>query len=112
MGRAREEKRRAKKIGEEKESEERRCMCAKRWKSRDSLFFSTMICGSGGSKSRLPKAVGVEPCGEMRDEQLHAMEVQSTFGNQKVQIISFWEHFWKLRCRKHVQRCGAKHMSK
>ena len=32
-----------------------------------------MICGSGGSKSRLAKAAGVEPCGQMRDEKLHAV---------------------------------------
>ena len=25
-----------------------------------------MICGSGGSKSRLAKAAGAEPCGHMR----------------------------------------------
>ena len=28
-----------------------------------------MICGSGGSKSRLAKAAGAEPCGQMRDEK-------------------------------------------
>ena len=27
-----------------------------------------MICGSGGSKSRLAKAAGAEPAGQMRDE--------------------------------------------
>ena len=26
-----------------------------------------MICGSGGLKSRLAKAAGAEPCGQMRD---------------------------------------------
>ena len=31
-------------------------------KSRFTAFFP-MICGSGGSKSRLPKAAGAEPCG-------------------------------------------------
>jgi len=31
-----------------------------------------MICGSGGSKSRLAKAAGAEPSGEMRDKKLHA----------------------------------------
>jgi hypothetical protein len=28
-----------------------------------------MICGSGGSKSRLAKAAGAEPFGQMRDEK-------------------------------------------
>ena len=32
-----------------------------------------MICGSGGSNSRLAKAVGAEPCGQMRDEKLHVV---------------------------------------
>ena len=36
-------------------------------KSRNTMFFP-MICGSGGSKSRLAKAAGAEPAGQMRDE--------------------------------------------
>ena len=32
-----------------------------------------MICGSGGSRSRLAKAAGAEPAGQMRDEKLHAV---------------------------------------
>ena len=35
-------------------------------KSRFTMFFP-MICGSGGSKSRLAKAEGAEPAGQMRD---------------------------------------------
>ena len=31
----------------------------------------SMICGSGGSKSRLAKAAGAEPSGQMRDEKAH-----------------------------------------
>ena len=38
-----------------------------------------MICGSGGSKSRLAKAAGADPCGQMRDEKLHAVVARSTF---------------------------------
>ena len=30
-----------------------------------------MICGSGGSKSRLAKAAGAEPASQMKDEKLH-----------------------------------------
>ena len=37
-----------------------------------------MICGSGGSKSRLPKAAGAEPAGQMRNEKLHAVVARST----------------------------------
>ena len=34
-------------------------------KSRNTMVFP-MFCGSGGSKSRLAKAAGAEPCGQMR----------------------------------------------
>ena len=40
-------------------------------KSQNSVF--PMICGSGGSKSRLAKAAGAEPAGQMRDKNLHAV---------------------------------------
>ena len=43
-----------------------------------------MIWGSGGSKSRLAKAAGAEPAGQMRDEKLHAVVARSTFGSQNV----------------------------
>ena len=41
-----------------------------------------MIWGSGGSKSRLAKAAGAEPAGQMRDEKLHAVVARSTFAHQ------------------------------
>ena len=71
-----------------------------------------MICGSGGSKSRLAKAAGAEPAGQMRDEKLHAVVARSTFPSEKVQNTWVSEQFWKLRCRKSARRCGAKHISK
>ena len=71
-----------------------------------------MICGSGGSKSRLAKAAGAEPAGQMSDEKLHAVVARSTFWSQNVQSTPGSDHFWKLRCRKSVRRCGAKHISK
>ena len=79
-------------------------------KSRNTVF--PMICGSGGSKSRLAKAAGAEPAGQMRDEKLHAVVARSTFRSQNVQSTSASDHFWKLRCRKSARRCGAKHISK
>ena len=48
------------------------------------VFFS-MICGSGGSKSRLAKAAGAEPAGQMRDEKVHAVVARSTFPSQNGQ---------------------------
>ena len=71
-----------------------------------------MICGSGGSKSRLAKAAGAEPAGQMRDEKVHAVVARSTFPSQNVQNTSAPDHFWKLRCRKSARRCGAKHILK
>ena len=52
-----------------------------------------MIWGSGGSKSRLAKAAGAEPAGQMRDEQLHAGVARSTFPSQNVQNTAAPEHF-------------------
>ena len=54
-------------------------------KPRNTLFFHVfpMICGSGGSKSRLAKAAGAEAAGQMRDEKLHAVVARSTFRSQK-----------------------------
>ena len=71
-----------------------------------------MISGSGGSKSRLAKAVGAEPSGQMRDEKLHAVVARSTFPSQNVQNTPMADHFRKLRRRKNARRCGAKHISK
>ena len=126
------------------------------------------------SKSRLAKAAGAEPAGQMRDEKLHAVVARSTFPSQNVQstivgpllevamskkCTPLWreahfevkmlktpgvrttfgscdvekvhavvarstfrsqnvkntrgsDHFWKLRCRKSVRHCGAKHIWK
>ena len=71
-----------------------------------------MICGTGGSKSRLAKAAGAEPSGQMRDEKLHAIAARSTLASEKAKDTSRSEHFWKLTCRKSARRCGAKHISK
>ena len=47
-----------------------------------------MICGSGGSKSRLAKAAGAEPAGQMSDEKLHAVVARSTFANEQIKNTS------------------------
>ena len=71
-----------------------------------------MICGSGGSKSKLAKAAGAEPAGQMRDEKLHALVARSTFVSKHAKSTSRSDHFWKLRCRKSAHGCGAKHIYK
>ena len=45
-----------------------------------------MFCGSGGSKSRLAKAAGAEPAGQIKDEKMHAIVARSTFGCKSVKI--------------------------
>ena len=72
----------------------------------------TVSCGSGGSKSRLAKAAGAEPPGQIRDEKLHTVVARSTFGSQNVQNTPCSDHFWKWRCRKSARCCGAKHILK
>ena len=69
VGRVREEKRR-----EERKSLRRKKIQVREkvGKSRNTVFFP-MICGSGGSKSRLAKAAGAEPAGQMTAEKLHAV---------------------------------------
>ena len=59
-------------------------------KSRNTVFFHVfpMICGSGGLKSRLAKAAGAEPAGQMRDEKLHAVVARSRFPSQNAQSTS------------------------
>ena len=71
-----------------------------------------MIRGSGEWKSRLAKAAGAEPFGEMREEKLHAVVARTAFRHDNPQYTSTKEHFWKLRCGKSARGCGAKHISK
>ena len=78
----REVKSRREKIREEKESEERSCRWRKGRKVAKHYVFP-MICGSGGFKSRLAKAAGAEPSGQMRGEKLHAVVARSTFASEK-----------------------------
>ena len=112
QGRGREKRKiRRKKSRRERVRRQKMQMREKVGKSRNTVFFQ-MICGSGGSKSRLAKAAGAEPAGQRRDEKLHAVVARSTFRSEKVQNTSASDHFWKLRCRKSARRCGAKHISK
>ena len=86
--RQREEESRREKIREEKESARRKQMQMREkvGKSRNTDF--SLIWGSRGSKSRLAKAAGAEPAGQMRDEKVHAVVARSTFRSQNVQNTS------------------------
>ena len=63
-----------------------------------------MIWGSGGSKSRLAKAAGAEPAGQMRDEKLHAVVARSTFRSENVQNTPGADHFLEVAMSK---KCTA-----
>ena len=97
---------------EKRKSEKKEDAGARKGRKVANHCVFTMICGSGGSKSRLAKAAGAEPSSQMRDEKLHAVVARSTVQSQNVRSTSRSEHFWKLRCRKSARRCGAKHISK
>ena len=70
-----------------KEDQRRESLRRKKIQVREKVgtVFFPMICGSGGSKSRLAKAAGAEPSGQMRDEKLHAVVARSTFPSQNAQ---------------------------
>ena len=80
MGRAREEKRREEK---KKEDPRRERVRGKGRKVAIHCVFP-MICGSGGSKSRLAKAAGAEPSCQTRDEKLHALVGAKHISKSKV----------------------------
>ena len=71
-----------------------------------------MICGSRGSKSRLAKAAGAEPCGQMRDDKLHAVVARSTCPSQKRQKLTVSDQCWTFRCRFAWQAQGIVHIVK
>ena len=72
----REEKRRRNKIKKRKSQKKEDPGARKGRKVAKHCVFP-MIWGSGGSKSRLAKAAGAEPSGQMRDEKLHAIVARS-----------------------------------
>ena len=134
----REEKSRREKI-EKRKSQKKEDAGARKGRKVAKHSVFPMICGSGGSKSRLAKAAGAEPAGQMSTlwwreadlqvkelntphvqstfrscnvEKAHAVVARSTFRSQNAQSTPGSDHFWKLRCRKSARRCGTKHISK
>ena len=112
MGRGREKRRVEESRSEKRKSQKKEDADARKGRKVAKHCAFPMICGSGGSKSRLAKAAGAEPAGQMRNEKLHAVAARSTFRSQNVQNTPGPDHFWKLRCRKSARRCGTKHISK
>ena len=86
MGRGREEKRRE----EKKESKKEDAGARKGRKVAIHCVFP-MICGSGGLNSRLAKAAGAEPAGQMRDE--NCTPLWREISKVKLENTSASEHF-------------------
>ena len=111
QGRGREKRKiRREKIRKERVRRKKMQMREKVGKSRNTVFFP-MIWGSGGSKSRLAKAAGAEPAGQMRDEKCtplwreahlkvkmyKAHHCRTTFGSwdvEKVYAVVARSTFW------------------
>ena len=61
-------------------------------KSRNTLCLQCSVAPE--SKSRLAKAAGAEPSGEMREEKLHVVVARSTFGSQNSKSTTGSDHSW------------------
>ena len=85
MGRGREKRRVEERRSEKRKSQKKEDADARKGRKVAKHYVFPMICGSGGSKSRLAKAAGAEPSGQMRDEKVHAVVARSTFPSQNVQ---------------------------
>ena len=81
VGRVREEKSRREKMNEEKVRRKKMQVRLKVEKSRFTVFFPIFRCPRGAT-TRLAKAAGAEPFGQMRDEKLQAIAARSTRRSQ------------------------------
>ena len=136
VGRVSEEKKRSEKIREEKQWEERNAVAPsqKVGKSRFAVFSTDLWLRSRKVSSlkwqvrshlarwemknctplrreahfqvKSAKKLGSEHFGSWDVEIVHAVVARTRFE------LTASDHFWKLRCRKSVRYCGAKHISK
>ena len=96
MGRVREEKK-----GSEKKED---AGAGKGRKVAIHCVFFPMICCSGGSKSRLARAAGAEPAGQIRDCTKHS--------KSKCTKRTILRPLLEVEMSKSARCCGAKHISK
>jgi len=95
------EKRRAEKRRSEKRKSQKKIDAGARKGRKVAKHWDfPMMCGSGGLESRLAKAAGAEPSGQMRDEKLHAAVARSTFRSQNVQNRPGLDHFLEAEISK------------
>ena len=79
MGRGREKRRVEESRSEKRKSQKKEDADAHKGEKVAKHCLFPLMCDSGGSKSRLAKAAGAEPSGQMRDEQLHALRREAHF---------------------------------
>ena len=107
MGRVREEKGRRGR-SEKRKSEKKEDAGGRKGRKVAIHCVFPMICGSGGSKSRLAKAAGAEPSGQSCAPLWREAHLQVNMHKARHSRTTFW----KLTCRKSGRRSGAKHISK
>ena len=88
MGRVREKRRVEERRSEKRKSQKKEDAGARKGRKVAKNCVFPMICGSGGSKSRLAQAAGAEPSGQMRDEK-----IARCYGEK---------HISKSKCTKHT----------
>ena len=82
LGRGREKRRVEERRSKKRKSQKKADADARKSRKVAKHCVFPMICGSAGSNSRLAKAAGAEPAGQMGDEKLHAIVARSTFPSQ------------------------------
>ena len=112
LGRGREKRRVEESRSEKRKSQKKEDADARKGRKVAKHCVFPMICDSGGSKSRLAKAAGAEPSGQMRDGKVHAVVARSTFRSQNVESATCSRHFWRFRCRFAWQAQGIVHLVK
>ena len=80
-------------------------------KSRNTVFFQWFVAPEGRKVGSLKRRVRSQ-LARREMKNFTPLLARSTFASQNVQNTPLSDHFWKLRCRKSVCRCGAKHISK
>ena len=88
LGRGREKRRVEERRSEKRKSQKKEDADARKGRKVAKHYVFPMIWGSRGSKSRLAKAAGAEPAGQMRDEKFHA--------------VCGAKHISKSKCTKHT----------
>ena len=91
-----EERRAEERISEKRKDQKKEDAGARKGKKIAKHYVFPMIWGSGGSKSRLAKAAGAEPAGQMRDEKVHTVVARSTFRSQNEKKTNVRTTFGRL----------------